>query len=69
MWYNPQGIAELTLPGESDVEAWLRKELLREKNVGNWAQLAWELCPAAAIFLQGRYVHNPLMSLPFLYAP
>ncbi|VDM16644.1 unnamed protein product [Hydatigera taeniaeformis] len=54
VWYNPQGSAELTLPGESDVEVWLRKELLREKNLGNWAQLAWEFCPAAAIFLQRR---------------
>ncbi|KAL5111912.1 Phosphatidylinositol 4-kinase alpha [Taenia crassiceps] len=54
VWYNPQGSAELTLPGESDVEVWLRKELLREKNPGNWAQLAWEFCPAAAIFLQRR---------------
>ncbi|KAL5966648.1 putative phosphatidylinositol 4-kinase alpha-like protein P2 [Taenia solium] len=54
VWYNPQGNAELTLPGESDVEVWLRKELLREKNPGNWAQLAWEFCPAAAIFLQRR---------------
>ncbi|VDD76796.1 unnamed protein product [Mesocestoides corti] len=54
VWYNPQCSAELTLPGESDIEVWLRKELLREKNPKNWALLAWELCPAAAIFLQQR---------------
>ncbi|KAM7540134.1 hypothetical protein Aperf_G00000023823 [Anoplocephala perfoliata] len=54
VWYNPQGNAELTLAGESDVEVWLRKELLREKNSMTCAQLAWELCPAAAIFLQRR---------------
>ncbi|KAM3184690.1 hypothetical protein ACTXT7_007851 [Hymenolepis weldensis] len=54
VWYNPQGVAELSLAGESDVEVWLRKELLREKNTVHCAQLAWELCPAAAIFLQRR---------------
>lgn len=58
VWYNPQGAAELALTGESDIEAWLRKELLREKNAVHFAQLAWELCPAAAVFLQRRLVHN-----------
>lgn len=70
VWYNPQGSAELTLPGESDVEVWLRKELLREKNPGNWAQLAWEFCPAAAIFLQRRFVlsaYMPLSSVMLLH--
>ncbi len=60
VWYNPQGRAELTLPGESDIEVWLRKKLLREKNPGSWAQLAWELCPAAAVFLQQRLVLSQL---------
>ncbi|VDO01955.1 unnamed protein product [Rodentolepis nana] len=54
VWYNPQGVAELSLEGESDVEVWLRKELLREKNSVHCVQLAWQLCPAAAIFLQRR---------------
>ncbi|BHF57761.1 Phosphatidylinositol 4-kinase alpha [Sparganum proliferum] len=53
-WYNPQGKAELTLPEESDIEAWLRKKIGREKSMRDWAVLAWEHCPAAAIFLQQR---------------
>ncbi|VDM04336.1 unnamed protein product [Schistocephalus solidus] len=53
-WYNPQGKAELTLPEEPDIEAWLRKKIGREKSMRDWAVLVWEHCPAAAIFLQQR---------------
>ncbi|VDN11291.1 unnamed protein product [Dibothriocephalus latus] len=61
-WYNPQGKAELTLPEEQDIEAWLRKKIGREKSMRDWAVLVWEHCPAAAIFLQQRLAPT----LPYL---
>ncbi|TPP65581.1 hypothetical protein FGIG_03278 [Fasciola gigantica] len=56
VWFNPQSLPDRTCPKEHEAGTWLRDTVAREKNWQRWANLAWELNPAVAIYLPQRFV-------------